>query len=217
MNSKKTIFFATFLGSLSCQVSHVYPRSFFGKITKPLRVVKRSIQGTKNAVLSHNFHKVDYDLYRSSQPSRKHLRKYHKRNNVKTVINLRGENPSKIWWEEERDEANRLGMTFVNIRTNSKQKFSRDNIKKLIGAYENGRKKGSVLVHCQAGSDRSGAAAGILKFNTTRNKHQALKQLSLKYGHMRKRKPSMYDTVLSWIDSMIGTNFNPEKALESYK
>ena len=50
-----------------------------------------------------------------------------------------------------------------------------------------------ALVHCKSGADRAGLAAGmflLLRGGTTRD---ALRQLSLRYGHVRQSKTGILD------------------------
>lgn len=215
MRHKKIMLAAILASTLSFQVSHVHPRSFFGAITKPFRMASRSARALKNKA-SGNLHQVHPGLYRSAQQSQKKLDRTIKKYEIKTIINLRGENDGKKWYEAEKRVAKEHGVKLVNISTNSKRRLPKKSLKQILTACEEGRKKGDVLIHCEGGSDRTGAVAAILQYNRTHNRHQARRQLSLKYGHIKSRKPNMGRSVDRWIWCMRKAKNNQEKALALY-
>ena len=53
--------------------------------------------------------------YRSSQPDENMLRDVIAAFGIKTVINLRGENPDEVWWQNEDRVCRELAVELINI------------------------------------------------------------------------------------------------------
>ena len=203
-----------------CYSASIYPSPFMRLLKNPITpLFHNALKGIKNCALSNNFHKVHDNLYRSSQMHPRQLKRYIKKHNIKTIINLRGPNPDKDWWQNEHKIADSLGIKVIDVPLNSTQKLSKQHILKILTAYHYGikKKKGSILLHCKSGSDRTGAAAAILDYNKTYNPSRAIKNLSIKYGHIKNRKPNMGHSVRQWINSMKKAKLNKKVALKLYK
>lgn len=135
--------------------------------------------------LIDNFHSVESGkLYRSKQLSSKNLNRYIKKLGIKTIINLRGKNKDQKWWCEEKEAAKKNNLLFCNIAMNSNTNPTPEQIKKLFHLYQKAPKP--ILIHCHSGIDRSGEAAALWVLNQqNKNKKEALKQLSLRYGYLK--------------------------------
>lgn len=110
-----------------------------------------------------NFHKVHPYLYRSGEPPLESLARL-KELGIVTIIDLRSFGPAA---QKEKAQAEKLGMRYISMPmdyhapTDEQVKTLLDEIdlaKKTMIKNE-GRKP--VLVHCQHGSDRTGAMVGI--------------------------------------------------------
>jgi len=136
-----------------------------------------------------NFHTVQRGkLYRSKQLSPKHLDSYIQKLEIKTIINLRGENTDKKWWQQEKTIANKHHVRFFNIPMSAKAKPSLQNLKKLLTIYKKAPKP--ILIHCHSGVDRTGEAAALWSLTQqNKNKRSALKHLSIKYGYFKWHHP----------------------------
>lgn len=158
-----------------------------------------------------NFHTVEKGaLYRSGQLKPNRLKKYIKKNGIKTIINLRGVNSTMQWWQQEKELANKLGVNFYNIPFNAGSFSSKKNLYKLLYLYEHAPKP--ILIHCRDGADRSGEAAAIWVLEKQRkNKKEALKQLSLKYRYVKFYRPTKYFLIKMWQGKKwLAQNYNPE-------
>ncbi|MFH1644642.1 MAG: tyrosine-protein phosphatase [bacterium] len=135
--------------------------------------------------LFDNFHAVESGkLYRSKQLSSKNLNRYIKKLGIKTIVNLRGKNEDKDWWQQEKNITDENNICLFNISMNSNLNPTPKQIKKLLNIYQNAPKP--ILIHCRSGVDRSGEAAALWVLNQQKKeKTQALKQLSLKYGYLK--------------------------------
>ncbi len=130
-------------------------------------------------------------LYRSNHPTPGNLIAFTRKVGLKTVINLRGEakNGSDAL---SRETAARLGLAFHDMAMESRGAPHRDRVLRLAEIYRT--MQAPALVHCKSGADRAGLAAGVfllLRGGTTRD---ALRQLSLRYGHVRQSKTGILDT-----------------------
>ena len=131
-----------------------------------------------------NFHTVVPGLvYRSGQlrPADLHDRilEYH----LRSVINLRGSNPSSRWWREERCLAARLGIHHYDLSIDSLLPPNPKDLGQLIHLLCSCEKP--VLIHCKSGIDRTGLLAMIcvLLFDPGATPRTAQRQLGLQYGN----------------------------------
>ena len=139
-----------------------------------------------------NFHKVDKNFYRSAQPSPKQLEKIIKKYKIKTIINLRGAEKISIL-EKERAICKKLNVNLIEIKYHSRGIPSYEtikNTKKLLESIEY-----PVLIHCKAGSDRTGLVATLyLYFIKNIPINKAIKQLNFfPYGHIKYGKTGLID------------------------
>lgn len=78
----------------------------------------------------------------------------------------------------------------VNIPFRASRIPTADELTALLTAYESAPRP--ILVHCQAGADRTGEAIAIYIFNRTNgDRERAKKALSIKYHHVRLINPAM--------------------------
>lgn len=142
------------------------------------------------AYAQFNFYEVDQGkLYRSAQMNERNLEETIRTHGVKTIINLRGENPDQPWYQREAAVAARNGTQMIDIAMNSETLPSRENLLKLLAAFKDAPRP--ILVHCQAGADRTGEAVALYEMiYMEKSKHEALKSLSFKYIHLAFKKPA---------------------------
>ena len=133
--------------------------------------------------LSGNFHTVAAgELYRSAQPTPHQLDEYAARYGLKSVINLRGPHQGFAWYEAEKAENAKLGIRQIDFRISSITEMDSRNIARLLRTLRKVPKP--VLVHCQAGADRSGLVSALyLAAIDGVNVREAARQLSIWYGH----------------------------------
>jgi protein tyrosine/serine phosphatase len=144
-----------------------------------------------------NFYEVvPGELYRSRQLVGKRLNSYIKRYRFKTIVNLRGVNEGKKWWNKEREIAKNNGVAFYNIPMSASSLPSKEGIKKLIWIYEHAQKP--FYIHCQGGADRTGLATAVYKMLDGQSNKKALNNLSVKYGHIKRKNPAMDFFVKIW-------------------
>ena len=129
-------------------------------------------------------------MFRGNQPSPERL-EWLAALGVRTIINLRG--PSeKGFYLLEREACARLGLTLVDYRM-----YSRDThtVEAVLGARDLfASLTYPAFMHCKSGSDRTGIMGTLYRhFALGAPIAEAVEQLSLRYGHIRRAKTGMLD------------------------
>jgi protein tyrosine phosphatase (PTP) superfamily phosphohydrolase (DUF442 family) len=133
--------------------------------------------------LTGNIHEISAGkVYRSGQLSSTQLTALLRDKGIRTVINLRGENPDRSWYNDEVHATVAAGARHISLP----MKATRDpdeallaTLIKTLGAAEQ-----PILIHCEAGADRSGLASALYKLTVEHTTPQeADGQLSFWYGH----------------------------------
>jgi protein tyrosine/serine phosphatase len=129
-------------------------------------------------------------LYRSNHPTPGNLAAFTRKVGLKTLINLRGQakNGSDAL---SRDTAARLGLAFHDMAFESRGAPHRDRILRLAEIFAG--MEAPALIHCKSGADRAGLAAGLFILIQGGTVKQALRQLSLRFGHIRQSKTGILD------------------------
>lgn len=131
-------------------------------------------------------------LYRSNHPTPGRLAALTKRYGLKTVINLRGKTRSGSD-ALSRDMANRLGLAFVDMPVSSRSAPPKDRILGLHAVFLGMQQP--ALIHCKSGSDRAGFAAALFVLFEGGTVRQARRQLSLRFGHLRRSRAGVLDAL----------------------
>lgn len=136
------------------------------------------------AAATGNFHSVVAgEVYRSAQPSGDTLSRYQRDHGIRTVINLRGENASEAWYQDETATARRLGIRHIDFRISAKRGITKKEAWRLIEVMRRAPKP--LLIHCESGADRTGLASALYVAAVSRLGERAAEaQLSLRYGHI---------------------------------
>ena len=131
-----------------------------------------------------NFHSItEGEAYRSAQLDRNKLEYYIRRYNIKSILNLRGQNPDLDWYREEIivSAANRI--KHYDIALSSTKEPTENDVKQLTEIFREAPRP--ILIHCEAGADRSGLVAAMWKVIVDQeSKPEAEEQLSIFYGHV---------------------------------
>ncbi|HTT80850.1 MAG TPA: tyrosine-protein phosphatase, partial [Stellaceae bacterium] len=130
-----------------------------------------------------NFHAVQPGvLYRSAQLSRGELETLARRYGIKSVLNLRGANPGRAWYEGEMAAVRDLGIAHYDDALSAKRLVPRQRIAEILAIVRRAPKP--LLIHCESGADRSGLVAALFDYAIRgESAAEADRQLSLAYGH----------------------------------
>jgi len=131
---------------------------------------------------NHNQHEVVPGLlYRSAQLPAGEFVSLAKQTGLRTVINLRGENVGREWYDDQYRAAQELGVGFLNYRMSASRELTIEQMTELAQMLRDAPKP--LLIHCGSGSDRSGLACALLLLEAGHPPEAVAHQLSLRFGH----------------------------------
>jgi len=130
-----------------------------------------------------NFHTVvPGKVYRSGQMDEVQWIDYMQKYVIKSVLNLRGEHRASPWYQQEIHVAEQLGIAHYNFDLSASREVDNATLETILGVMRQAPKP--ILIHCQAGADRSGLIAAVYLFAIEGQLAEAAAhQLSLIYGH----------------------------------
>ena len=129
-------------------------------------------------------------LYRCNHPTPMRVRRLARTLGLKTIINLRGATGTGSY-HLSRDAALKLGIAYHDLSLESRGAPHRDRILRLHDIYR--ALPGPGLLHCKSGADRAGLAAGLCVLFEGGTAAQALRQLSLRFGHIKQARTGILD------------------------
>jgi protein tyrosine/serine phosphatase len=129
-------------------------------------------------------------VYRCNHPTPKRLARLTRKLGLKTLINLRGATRSGSY-ALSREAAEKLGLEFHDMAFESRGAPHRDRILRLHDIYST--MQTPAIMHCKSGADRAGLAAGLIILFEGGTAAQALRQLSLRFGHIKQAKTGILD------------------------
>ncbi len=152
-----------------------------------------------------NLHIIKNDsAYRSAQPKADELVGAIELFDIRTVINLRGENIGKPWYDDEVEVCESMGITHVDHRMSARSLPSPTVLAEIVNTLQTAEHP--ILIHCQAGADRAGAISAIYRMLILGDeKKDALTELSIAYFHFRFATPcmdtlaEMYEPTEEWL------------------
>jgi protein tyrosine/serine phosphatase len=118
---------------------------------------------------------------RSAEPSGAQLIALKQRFGLRAVVNLRGRNDGEPWYEDEVRASRLLGLQHVDVALSAQRELTPSQIDAVLAVIEQAPKP--VLIHCNAGSDRTGLISAAWLFAHGAPKDVADAQLALRYGH----------------------------------
>lgn len=107
-----------------------------------------------------------------------------------TAINVRGEPWTGSYLLSEA-AATKLGVGHIDLPLESRGAPQRDRIRQLLKVYQT--MPGAGLLYCKAGADRAGLAAGLCVLFEGGSVSDALRQLSLRHGHVKQGPTGILD------------------------
>ncbi len=129
-------------------------------------------------------------LYRGNHPTPARLARLKRKLGLVTLINLRGHR--KCGSDAlSRDAAGRLGLIHIDMAFESRGAPHRDRILRFAEIYRT--LQTPALMHCKSGADRAGLASALAIIFEGGTSAQALRQLSLRFGHFKRSKTGILD------------------------
>jgi protein tyrosine phosphatase (PTP) superfamily phosphohydrolase (DUF442 family) len=140
-----------------------------------------------------NFWPVAPGVWRSNQPTHARFERYAAMG-IKTVVNLRGEDPGAHYLFEK-ESCDKLGLTLINAKLWAREAAPRSRILDVIEALRHAERP--LVFHCKSGADRAGFVAALYQMVFDGQPvEMARKQLGLKYIHLDFTKTGVQDYVL---------------------
>ena len=137
-----------------------------------------------------NAHWITPELVRTNQPWPFQL-KWWKARGIKTIVNLRGGFDGSFY-ALEKDACERLGLKMVDFVVTSREVPTRARVqgaKAMFDAIEY-----PALIHCKSGADRAGIISVLYAhYRLGLPIREAMKELSLRYLHMKAGKTGVLD------------------------
>lgn len=122
------------------------------------------------------------EVYRSAQLEGADWHQFHADYPFRSVINLRGENEGKPWYDGEIEFTRANGIEFQSLALSADKEPDMATMEKLVAMMKEAPKP--LLIHCKQGADRSGLASALYAYAIQgQPAEQAAKQLSIYYGH----------------------------------
>ncbi|HOB74100.1 MAG TPA: tyrosine-protein phosphatase [Phycisphaerae bacterium] len=162
--------------------------------------------GLPAGALPYNFDVLDDgQVYRTSQPTADHLETIIDTYGIRTVLNLRGENPGSDWYDAEKAVCEARGVTLISYPMSAKSLPSADVLASVIETLKTAEYP--LLIHCNGGADRTGAVSAIYRMLILgEDRKAALAELSPAHLHFRSYAPcmdtlaEMYEPTPEWLE-----------------
>ena len=161
----------------------------------------------------YNWHGVEGLLYRSAQLYGRHAAKLLAHFQVRTVLNLRGENANSPWYQNERTACAQLGITHIDLPLSSRRLPQREALLALLNAFD--RMEMPAVMKCSGGADRTGLSAFLYLLHTKGRGAlpQAKRQLKLfPYLHL----PKKYQRWMRLFPTYLETTWAPDTTLHDW-
>lgn len=142
--------------------------------------------------LYSNFHKLDDQVYRSSQPLPHQVRKW-SRMGIKTIINLRGGQQYGSY-PLEVEAAQQAGIAFEGLQLRSRDLPSVEQLEELEALFKS--ISYPAVLHCKAGADRASMASALYYLIMHEDSTKALGQMTLKFGHIKGSRTGVLDAMV---------------------
>ena len=135
-----------------------------------------------------NAHWISDEMVRPAQPWPYPVKAWRDRG-IRTIVNLRvGIDAHHVL---EQEACDRYGVKQVRFVVTALEAPSREQVlgaKRLFDEIEY-----PAMMHCKSGADRAGLAAGLFILFEGGTARQALRQLSLRFGHIRQARTGILD------------------------
>lgn len=137
-----------------------------------------------------NYHRIDDYAARCAQPTPGQIRRFAGRG-IKTIINLRGERDCGSF-RLEQQACVEAGLELVNFQARSRAAPRPSEIRAAAELFRS--VEYPIVMHCKSGADRAGLMSVLYLFlHRGVPLEVAIRQLSLKYGHIKQAQTGVLD------------------------
>ena len=133
---------------------------------------------------------VSGKAYRSGQMNVEQLTHAIQHYGIKSILNLRGENPATTWYQAEIGTATKQDVIHYDRSLGSGDELTLEQMDDLVALLRQAPKP--VLIHCLGGADRSGLVSALYEVAIEgRSPEEADRELSIWYGHVPVIRPKV--------------------------
>lgn len=169
-----------------------------------------------------NLDEIAPGVWRSNQPSPARLKRYREMG-IRTILNLRGRKEFSYYLFEH-EAAQRLGLTMIDVKIYARHLAKPERYLELLDIFD--RIERPFVMHCKSGADRAGLASALWMLHVEKRPvEEAMRQLSMRYIHLRSTRTGILDRLLETyaadtrerpmpIRAWIETRYDP-KAIEA--
>jgi protein tyrosine/serine phosphatase len=131
-----------------------------------------------------NFHEVARGaVYRSAQLTPTELREKADALGIKSVLNLRGKNQGKDWYDKEVSFCESRGIRHYDVPISAGKDVSQKRMDEIVGILKSAPKP--LLIHCLNGADRAAFGAALYHLAVEgKPPAEADDELTVWYGHI---------------------------------
>ncbi|UJS26344.1 tyrosine-protein phosphatase [Thiothrix winogradskyi] len=130
-----------------------------------------------------NFHAVVPDVvYRSAQLDGEQLQQAIASHHIKSILNLRGGNPGKPWYDDEVAVSKTYQVAHLDYALSAGRMLSANQMREILDLIEKSPKP--LLIHCRAGADRTGLVSALYLASHGYAEQDIRQQLSARFGHV---------------------------------
>jgi uncharacterized protein (TIGR01244 family) len=141
-----------------------------------------------------NRHAVAGAVWRSAQPSPGDIARLARRG-IRTIVNLRGDRDCGSY-RLEKAACERHGIKLIDFPAKSREAPPRAFFHEAKALFEG--VEYPMLMHCKSGADRAGLMSVLyLILAEDRPVEDALRQLSLRYGHIKQAETGVLDSIFA--------------------
>lgn len=163
-----------------------------------LKNIKRIFSQHPANWFSDNFVEVEKNkLYRSKTLEKEALERYITTHCIKSVLILRDAEPESQWYKDELEVAKKHNVIVHNIPLSKRRLPSNEEIAQILKLFDTAPLP--MLIHCQAGADRTGMVAALWVLHKMEGTlQQAQAHLTQRRAHVQWFKPSMKQFIDIW-------------------
>ena len=133
---------------------------------------------------------VSGKAYRSGQMNGEQLTRTIQDHGIKSIVNLRGENPTTTWHQTEIETCTKLNVIHYDRSLSSGRELTLEEMDELVALLRQAPKP--VLIHCLGGADRSGLVSALYEVAIEgRTPEEADRELSIWYGYAPVIRPKV--------------------------
>jgi protein tyrosine/serine phosphatase len=152
-----------------------------------------------------NFHEVEAGrYYRSAQLAPADLDRAIRRYGIRSVLNLRGKKAGRPWYDKEVAASRANGAVHLDYAIVAEDPVTITQMTEILAILRDAPKP--VLVHCQAGSDRTGLVTALYLLSRGKDAATAAQALSSwHYGHfpyLGNKTKAMDDSFHAFVSAM---------------